>query len=86
MLISGADLGFVAAAAQSWSIPAISPDANGKFTTTTRDRICVSVALLVLAVLLNIGQALIVTGSLPGKLILVWLIAETVFYLVSRAK
>lgn len=84
MLVNGSDLGFVAAAVQSWSLPQIhhqkgaSPAAN-KY-------VGLSVACLLAAVVLSCVQELVVRGLLLGKLILFWLAVEAVYFAISHRR
>ena len=84
MLISGSDLGFVAAAVQSWSLPQI---AHQKTASPTANKyVGASLALLAVAVALSCVQELVTEGYLLGKVIVLWLSVELFYFTVSYTR
>ena len=87
MLLSGADVGFVAAAVQTWSLPQLSHrEATGKVSNAAQKNLAVSVAILLLAALANIGQGHIVSGTVLGKAIVAWLAIEVVYFICGQTR
>ena len=87
MLLSGADVGFVAAAVQSWSLPKLSHrEATAKVSNAAQKNLALSVAILLLAALANIGQGYIVSGTVLGKAIVAWLAIEVVYFIWGQTR
>ena len=80
MLVTGSDLGFVAAAVQSWSWPQIH---HQKGTYAANKYVGLSVACLLAAVAFSCVQELVVRGFLVGKVIVIWLAVEAVYFVAS---
>lgn len=81
MLITGSDLGFVAAAVQSWSLPHIHRRIGAKYEANKYVGACV--VLILLAVAARGIEELVVHGYLLGKLILAWLGLELAYFLFN---
>ena len=87
MLLSGADVGFVAAAVQSWSLPQLSHrEATEKVSNAAQKNLALSIAILLLAALANIGQGHIVSGTVLGKAIVAWLAVEVVYFIWGQTR
>lgn len=80
MLVLASDLGFMAAAVQSWSLPQI-PNKAGP-PGTAKKYLGFSIALLLLAAAASVVQELLVSGSFLGKCILIWTALELFYFLV----
>lgn len=75
MLVSGADIRFVAAAVQSWSLPQF-PQKESSYGTVNLKS---SVAFLLLAGLVNVIHRLVLSSSWLGKALLLWAAVEVLY-------
>lgn len=82
MLVSGADLRFVAAAVQSWCLPQSAAD--DKLSRRAQGSLKLSLAVLCLAGLVNVAQSVVCSTSCIALLLVCWLAAETLYFIYGH--
>ena len=85
MLVSGSDLGFVAAAVQSWSLPHLQQHHKNASTAANR-YVGVSIAILLLVAAFSCLQELVLHGYLLGKIISLWLAVEAAYFALGYTR